>query len=79
MDSNYKSISDRIYKIIRIEMPSAQEHLAAGEKHSFNPVNPVKKKKLRCSLVSVCLGGNFSGSSGLCFTYIDQLKTALGK
>ena len=32
MDSNKKRISDRIYRIIRIEGPTAKEHLAAGEK-----------------------------------------------
>ena len=39
-----KNISDRIYRIIRIEGPSALGYLAAGEK---NPINPVKKKKLK--------------------------------
>jgi hypothetical protein len=41
MDSNKKRISDRIYRIIRIERPSAEGRLAAGEKNPINPVNPV--------------------------------------
>jgi hypothetical protein len=32
---------DRINKIVRIERPSAEGPLAAGEKNPVNPVNPV--------------------------------------
>ena len=46
MDSIEKNISDRIYRIIWIEGPSAQEYLAAGEKNPINPVDPVKNNKL---------------------------------
>jgi hypothetical protein len=35
---------DRINRIVRIERPSAEGPLAAGEKNPVNPVNPVKKK-----------------------------------
>jgi len=28
-------------RIVRIEWPSAERHLAAGEKNPVNPVNPV--------------------------------------
>ena len=44
MDSIKKNISDRIYRIIQIEGPSAQEYLAAGEKNPIYPVNPVQKR-----------------------------------
>ena len=44
MDTNLEKISDRIYRITRIEGPSAQGYLAAGEKYLVNPVNPVQKK-----------------------------------
>ena len=47
MDSILKNISDRIYRIIWIEGPSAYKYLAAGEKNPISPVNPVKKKKLK--------------------------------
>jgi len=42
MDSNYKKILDRIYRIVWIKGPSAGGiwH-AAGEKNPINPVNPV--------------------------------------
>jgi hypothetical protein len=43
MDSIQKNISDRIYRIIWIEGPSASEYLTAGEKNPIIPVNPVKK------------------------------------
>jgi hypothetical protein len=46
MDSILKNISDRIYRIIWIEGPSAYKYLAVGEKNPISPVNPVKKKKL---------------------------------
>jgi len=42
MDSIKKRISDRIYKIIQIEGPSAKWYLAAGEKNPIDPVNPVQ-------------------------------------
>ncbi len=32
---------DRINKIVRIERPSAEGPLTAGEKNPVNPVNPV--------------------------------------
>jgi len=38
-------ISDRIYRIIWIERPSAYGYVAVGEKNLLNPVNPVKKRK----------------------------------
>jgi len=44
MDSRKKRISDRIYRIIQIEGPSAEGYLAAGEKNPINPVNPVQKR-----------------------------------
>jgi hypothetical protein len=45
MDSIKKiRISDRIYRIIQIEGPSAKGYLAAGEKNPDNPVNPVQKR-----------------------------------
>jgi hypothetical protein len=44
MDSRKKRISDRIHRIIQIEGPSAKGYLAAGEKNSINPVNPVQKE-----------------------------------
>ena len=47
MDSILKNISDRIYRIIWIEGPSAYKYLAAGEKNPISPINPVKKKKLK--------------------------------
>jgi len=42
MDSSKITISDRIYRIIEIEGPSALGYLAAGEKNPINPVNPVQ-------------------------------------
>ena len=39
---NFKKQLDRINRIIRIERPSAEGPLAAGEKNPINPVNPVK-------------------------------------
>ena len=41
---NMKIISDRIYRISQKKGPSAQGHLAAGEKNPINPVNLVYKK-----------------------------------
>jgi len=32
---------DRINRIVRILRPSAEKHIAAGEKKPKNPVNPV--------------------------------------
>jgi hypothetical protein len=37
----FKKQSDRINRIIRIERPSAEGPLAAGEKNPVNLVNPV--------------------------------------
>ena len=37
----YEKQLDRINRIIRIERPSAEGPLAAGEKNLLNPVNPV--------------------------------------
>jgi hypothetical protein len=37
----FKKQLDRINRIVRIERPSAERHLAAGEKNPVNPVNPV--------------------------------------
>ena len=48
MDSIKKRISDRIYRIIWIEGPSAQKYLAAGEKNLINPVKPA------CPMESFC-------------------------
>ncbi len=64
MDSSIKKrISDRIYRIIWIERPSAQEHIAAGEENPINPVNPVKKEiKDRIHLIpSVLVGKKYYG------------------
>jgi hypothetical protein len=43
MDSIKKRISDRIYRIIWIEGPSAQDQLAAGEKNLY-PACPAKRE-----------------------------------
>jgi len=37
----FKKQLDRINRIVRIERPSTEEPLAAGEKNPVNPVNPV--------------------------------------
>ena len=37
----FKKQLDRINRIVRIERPSAEGPLAAGEKNPVNPVNPV--------------------------------------
>jgi hypothetical protein len=37
----FKNKLDRINRIIRIERPSAEGRLAAGEKNPIDPVNPV--------------------------------------
>jgi hypothetical protein len=44
MDSIKKRILDRIYRIIKIEGPSAKGYLAVGEKNPVNPVNPIQKR-----------------------------------
>jgi hypothetical protein len=41
MDSYLYKQLDKINKIIRIERPSTEGPLAAGEKNPINPVNPV--------------------------------------
>jgi len=37
----FEKLLNRINRIIRIERPSAEGPLAAGEKNLVNPVNPV--------------------------------------
>ena len=49
----FKKQLDRINRIVRIERPSAEGPLAAGEKNLVNPVNPVKNNNNRIHFSSL--------------------------